>query len=95
MLFRYGGEEFFLLLEGTDAIGAITVATRSINAIQSEPIMNIEVTASAGTAHWHPQIAEPSDLLSAADAALYEAKRGGRAQVKSWAGGELPRAKAR
>ena len=90
VLFRYGGEEFFLLLEGTDSLGAITVATRSINAIQSEPIMNIEVTASAGTAHWHPHIAEPSDLLSAADAALYEAKRSGRAQVKSWAGGQLP-----
>jgi diguanylate cyclase (GGDEF)-like protein len=85
LLFRYGGEEFFLLLEGTDATGAIAVATRSINAIQSEPIMNIEVTASAGTAHWHPQVMEPSDLLSAADSALYEAKRSGRAQVKSWA----------
>jgi diguanylate cyclase (GGDEF)-like protein len=83
LLFRYGGEEFFLLLEGTGAAGAITVATRSLAAIESEPIMNIEVTASAGTAHWHVGIVDPSDLLSAADAALYEAKRSGRAQVKS------------
>jgi diguanylate cyclase (GGDEF)-like protein len=86
VLFRYGGEEFFLLLEGTDAAGAITVATRSLAAIESEPIMNIEVTASAGTADWHPGIAEPSELLNAADSALYEAKRSGRAQVRSWAG---------
>jgi PleD family two-component response regulator len=42
------------------------------------------VTASAGAAHWSPQLAGPLDLLNAADAALYEAKRSGRAQARSW-----------
>jgi two-component system, cell cycle response regulator len=83
LLFRYGGEEFFLLLEGTDPEGTITVATRSLKAIQSEPIMNIEVTASAGTASWRAPMTDSNELVQAADAALYEAKRGGRAHVRS------------
>jgi diguanylate cyclase (GGDEF)-like protein len=82
VLFRYGGEEFFLLLEGTDSAGTATVATRSIAAIGSEPIMNIDVTASAGTANWSSRFTEPSELLKAADLAMYEAKRNGGAQVK-------------
>jgi len=44
------------------------------------------VTACAGTAHWNPAFAYASDLLTAADAALYEAKRAGRSQVRSWNG---------
>jgi diguanylate cyclase (GGDEF)-like protein len=83
-LFRYGGEEFCLLLDGTDAAGAATVAVRSLAAIASEPIAGIDVTASAGVAHWAPVLHYPSELLAAADEALYEAKRAGRAQVKSW-----------
>jgi two-component system cell cycle response regulator len=86
VLFRYGGEEFFLLLEGTDAAGTLTVAARSIAAIGSEPIMNVEVTASAGTANWSPRFTEPAELLNAADLAMYDAKRNGGAQVQAWRG---------
>jgi diguanylate cyclase (GGDEF)-like protein len=84
VLFRYGGEEFFLLLEGTDPAGTATVATRSIATISSEPIMNIDVTASAGTANWSSRFTEPAELLNAADLAMYEAKRNGGGQVKAW-----------
>jgi PleD family two-component response regulator len=45
--------------------------------------MNIEVTASAGTASWRAPMTDSHQLVQAADAALYEAKRGGRAQVRS------------
>lgn len=83
-LFRFGGEEFCVLLEGADARVASMLARRSIESIASEPIMDIVVTASAGAAHWGPPLARPSDLLDAADAALYEAKRRGRAQARSW-----------
>ena len=61
----------------------MTVATRALSAIESEPIINIDVTASAGAASWSPRLTESSELVSAADAALYEAKRGGRAQVRA------------
>jgi diguanylate cyclase (GGDEF)-like protein len=83
-VFRYGGEEFCLLLHGTDAAGAATVARRSLALISSEPIAGITVTASAGVAHWVSSLRYPFALLTAADEALYEAKRAGRAQAKSW-----------
>ena len=83
-LFRYGGEEFCFLLEGTDDRGASALAQRAVDAICSQPIMDIDVTASAGAANWNPLLTRPLDLLNAADAALYEAKRCGRAQARSW-----------
>jgi diguanylate cyclase (GGDEF)-like protein len=83
-LFRYGGDEFCFLLEGTDDRGASALAHRAVDAIASQQIMDIDVTASAGAANWSPLIARPLELLNAADAALYEAKRGGRAQARAW-----------
>jgi len=83
-LFRYGGEEFCFLLEGTDERGASALANRCVESIAAAPIMEIAVTASAGAAYWNPLLARPLDLLNAADAALYEAKRSGRAQARSW-----------
>jgi len=85
-LFRYGGEEFCLLLEGTSGTDAAVVAERSLASIASAPILDATVTACAGTANWNPAFAYASDLLTAADAALYEAKRAGRSQVRSWNG---------
>jgi len=83
-LFRYGGEEFCLLLDGTNGAGAAIVARRLLATIAAEPILGTVITASAGVAHWTPVLRYPSALLAAADAALYEAKRAGRAQAKSW-----------
>ena len=83
-LFRYGGDEFCFLLEGTDDRGASALAHRAVEAISSQQIMDIDVTASAGAANWSPLLARQLELLNAADAALYEAKRGGRAQARAW-----------
>ena len=73
-----------LLLADADAAGAATVARRSLALIASEPIAGINVTASAGVAHWATVLRYPFALLTAADEALYEAKGAGRAQAKSW-----------
>ncbi len=89
-LFRYGGDEFCVLLEEADDRGASALAERSIEAIASAPIVDVAVTASAGAAHWSAPLARPSDLLDAADAALYEAKRLGRARACSWSDGTPP-----
>jgi two-component system, cell cycle response regulator len=80
-VFRYGGEEFCVIVEGGDRAGSLVIAEKLLAAIVAEPICGLDVTASAGVALWLPTFTEPSELLEAADAALYEAKRAGRARV--------------
>jgi two-component system, cell cycle response regulator len=82
-VFRYGGEEFCVLID-SDGRGAMILAEALLEAIASEPISGIGVTASAGVASWSVLFDQPMDLLDAADAALYEAKRRGRAQATIW-----------
>jgi diguanylate cyclase (GGDEF)-like protein len=82
---RWGGEEFVLLLPGTDRAGAVSVADRIRVALESRLVLSaegepIEVTASFGVAAF-PEAGSAQALLAAADAALYEAKRGGKNRV--------------
>lgn len=82
---RYGGEEFAIILPNTRRAGAVVVA----EAIQAEiaalkidhpssPISAF-LTASMGIASTMPEEGvSPSELISVADAALYQAKRRGR-----------------
>jgi len=86
---RYGGEEFALVCRGISALGGVRVADRlreevaGARLVASEP--DLRVTFSAGVAAApHPAIGDPSDLLRAADGALYEAKHGGRNCVRTY-----------
>ncbi|HEX7192342.1 MAG TPA: diguanylate cyclase [Thermoanaerobaculia bacterium] len=75
---RYGGEEFAILLAGIDAEHARGVAERARNDVEALG----DITISAGVATIVPnRDNSPDDLVSAADAALYEAKRAGRNRV--------------
>jgi diguanylate cyclase (GGDEF)-like protein len=82
---RWGGEEFVLILPGTDLAGAARVAER-IRTARAERIVltaegePIRVTASFGVAVF-PEAASAEELLAAADGALYQAKRGGKNRV--------------
>ena len=82
---RWGGEEFVLVLPGTDLGGAVHVAER-IRAARAERVVlsaegePIRVTASFGVAAF-PEAATAQALLAAADAALYQAKRAGKNRV--------------
>jgi diguanylate cyclase (GGDEF)-like protein len=85
VLSRIGGEEFALLLPETDLEGAQAVAERVRLDMASAHLMAgrdpFSATVSIGVATAHRDDAGIVDLMKAADAALYEAKRGGRNQV--------------
>jgi diguanylate cyclase (GGDEF)-like protein/PAS domain S-box-containing protein len=73
-LARYGGEEFALLLPHCDTATAEGIVARMLGAVPGGQ------TASCGIAEWDGS--ESGDVLTArADAALYLAKRAGRAQA--------------
>lgn len=87
MVARYGGEEFAAILPGTDNEGARAVAERMRRAarelcIPHERGVGGLVSCSFGVASINPDSASlPQQLLQAADAGLYLAKRAGRNQI--------------
>lgn len=87
---RYGGEEIAILLPETSVERAQEVAERVRKAIAAKPVQHgertIKVTASFGVAGYPESTALRDALFPAADRALYEAKDGGRNQVRT-AGG--------
>lgn len=86
---RYGGEEFLAILAGSNPRGAEIFANRVRAALEAEAIGDPPLTVSAGVALYREGVEDPDELLRDADAALYEAKRAGRNQVKV-AGGVDP-----
>jgi diguanylate cyclase (GGDEF)-like protein len=82
---RWGGEEFALILPGTDAAGGVvaaervqdSLASRKIEAVNGEPV---HMTASYGVAALN-DAGTLEALVTAADEALYQAKRQGRDRV--------------
>lgn len=84
---RWGGEEFLLILPGTDLAGGAQVAERIRLALSGRIVLSsgaspIPVTASFGVAAT-PPATTAAELFSAADAALYEAKRNGKNRVET------------
>jgi diguanylate cyclase (GGDEF)-like protein len=83
---RWGGEEFVLILPGTDLAGGAQVAERVRAALAGRIVLSadgssIPVTASFGVAAT-PPASTAAELFAAADAALYEAKRNGKNRVE-------------
>jgi diguanylate cyclase (GGDEF)-like protein len=95
MLFRYGGEEFVVLLSETDREGAKMVAERIRTAVENYPFVyhnqELALTVSIGVA----SLAAKDDamrLFNKADSAMYRAKEKGRNRVCHFTGGQLRKA---
>jgi diguanylate cyclase (GGDEF)-like protein len=86
-LARYGGEEFGIIAPQTALEAAKVLAERLRRAIAREPIqvnneLSIPLTISVGVAVFPDHAQNESDLVAAADAALYRAKQDGRNCVR-------------
>lgn len=86
MIFRYGGEEFALILSGTHLDGARQVGERIRSAVQNYPFVyngkELDLSVSIGVAELGRRDSA-ARLFNKADAALYQAKKAGRNQVHS------------
>lgn len=88
LAFRYGGEEFLVLLAGMDEDAAQGFATDIFNgvreqALRSDAVDIGHVDVSIGIA-CYPKHVHSDNLLRAADVALYRAKELGRSQIVSF-----------
>jgi diguanylate cyclase (GGDEF)-like protein len=85
-LARYGGEEFALIMRESPKQNALQTAERIRKLVETTPFKHegkrIAVTISIGVATWPAEhIDSGQDLVKAADANLYSAKRRGRNKV--------------
>ncbi len=83
--YRYGGEEFTVILPETDGSEAITVAQRIRTSIEKQkhspvPGKDVTVTVSAGVTQYHPN-EDLSQFVQRSDKAMYASKQTGRNRV--------------
>jgi diguanylate cyclase (GGDEF)-like protein len=81
---RFGGEEFSILLPQTTVEEAAAIAERIRANIEHTDFPHRRITTSIGIASCSAELCASADLISAADKALYEAKRQGRNLVLSF-----------
>jgi diguanylate cyclase len=79
---RYGGEEFGIILTGTDVEGAAVFAERLRKAVAAMTVhaegKQIKFTISLGICELRETIADHRQWIECADHALYQSKEGGR-----------------
>ena len=74
LLFRWGGDEFAVLLLNTAYEGAVVAARRCARAIKRLSRGSVSVTAHFGVATYPTCVNDVTTLLQLADERLYEAK---------------------
>jgi diguanylate cyclase (GGDEF)-like protein len=90
-IFRFGDEEFLLMLPQTSVSEAQRLAEKLRKKIAANPVffnkVILEVTISGGIAQWHDKEDDLENTLKRADKALFEAKESGRdrtIQAPAW-----------
>jgi len=87
---RYGGDEFAIILPGTDTSRSMAAAERIRNTVQSHfrgvGYDSKLLTVSLGVASYPKHAGSKQQLLSSADKALYQAKNLGRNKVCLYSG---------
>lgn len=80
-LFRYGGEEFAIILKDTSEQTGVELAERLRQAIDDYNFQDVDVSISIGVAEWRTSHPSVNAALGYADKALYAAKHAGRNRV--------------
>ncbi|HEY1766338.1 MAG TPA: sensor domain-containing diguanylate cyclase [Terracidiphilus sp.] len=88
LCFRYGGDEFVLLMPDTDAEAALVQASMLLSALMEKRFemkngLKLNVSASIGVASTPHDGSTLHAIIGAADARMYAVKSNGRGQVKS------------
>lgn len=84
LIFRYGGDEFVILLPHTGKDEAAQLAERLVEAARSRPFAGlppVTLTMSIGVAAFPEDAQTPESLFKIADQRNYQAKRAGRSRV--------------
>jgi diguanylate cyclase (GGDEF)-like protein len=93
--FRYGGEEFCMLLPDTSPVDAMNVLEAFRAKVEATKLQHgektLEVTVSVGLASSVLDGTETKDLFERADETLYACKNGGRNQIRHFAAGRMVR----
>lgn len=78
---RYGGEEFVLMLIEAPVTTAASVGERIRARVAAEAFGALKLSVSVGVAEYPTHGDTPEELIASADAAMYQAKSGGRNRV--------------
>lgn len=85
-IFRYGGEEFVIILNRIDNESCLQIAQRILKLISTNKLIykgtTLQVTVSIGSTKYHMGDT-PIDLLDRADMALYRSKNNGKNQMQT------------
>lgn len=73
--FRYGGDEFLIILPNTKPKEAKKIAERILFLTNKKEINGEQLNLSIGISEWHTKLKDGKDLIKHADQALYESKQ--------------------
>jgi len=89
VFFRWGGEEFLVILNDCSEISTNVLAEKILHTIENthyvtKSMVTLNITASIGYVVYSPEMSEFSTMVNYADKAMYRAKQSGKNKVISY-----------